>query len=96
MAHDGSVATSAGNVRAAAAALENGAKRGRAEPVPDGLRVAAEPDYESLIEGLRGEVLEYVDKNLKSTADKLTTTISGIVRAHDAKCEKRFSVIEQS
>ena len=89
-----------GRVRNAAAALETASgagdgrrsrSRGRDEPV-----AAAGADFDDLLSGLRGEIMGYVDQNLKSTAEHLTSSFTTIVRVHDVKCEKRFSLIENS
>ena len=64
-------------------------KRGR----PEG---EEEPDFATLVDGLRTEVIDYVNKNLQSTAQHLTSNITGLVIAHDKKCEKRFFNIEKS
>jgi hypothetical protein len=92
------------NAAAAAAALENtsGAgdgrrsrSRGRDEPVVVA-DAAVSPDFESLMAGLRSEVLAHVDKNLKTTAEQLTMSFTGVARALDVKSEKRFSALEGS
>ena len=64
-------------------------KRGRPENDP-------ESEFESLISGLQQEVVGYVDKNLKSTAYHLASQFQGVIAAHDRKCEKRFSNIENA
>ena len=69
------------------AKMPSAAKRGRSEAEPGS-------DFDALIEGLRSEVIDYVDKNLKSTAGHLTSNFTHLIKAHDQKCERRFSKIE--
>ena len=87
-----------GRVRAVAAAIDESTQHGRSR-TRSRIRGGDDedvPDFEALMAGLRADVFKHVDDNLKSTADNITSTFTGVVRALDVKVEKRFSVVEAS
>jgi len=53
-------------------------------------------DFDTLLEGLRSDVMGHIDTTVKQAAEALTKNFTTVAKALDSKNEKRFSTVENS